>query len=146
MSGCRSHAVTEFETISDTSCILAWLIEQGYEVYAFFADIGQEEVWITLDYKRRLLTTSQRILRLPARRRWTLARKSSSSRLASPAFVSVADAKLCAGRTSSASSLPSLFIRLFKLMPSTRLAFPKASMRLTDQRFSARMSTFSEPR
>ncbi|KAF8442301.1 argininosuccinate synthetase [Boletus edulis BED1] len=27
----------------DTSCILAWLIEQGYEVYAFMADIGQEE-------------------------------------------------------------------------------------------------------
>jgi len=30
----------------DTSCILAWLIEQGYEVYAFMADVGQEEVWI----------------------------------------------------------------------------------------------------
>jgi len=28
----------------DTSCILAWLIEQGYEVYAFMADVGQEEV------------------------------------------------------------------------------------------------------
>jgi len=27
----------------DTSCILAWLIEEGYEVYAFMADIGQEE-------------------------------------------------------------------------------------------------------
>lgn len=30
--------------IIDTSCILAWLIEQGYEVYAFMADVGQEEV------------------------------------------------------------------------------------------------------
>ena len=29
---------------SDTSCILAWLIEQGYEVIAFMADVGQEEV------------------------------------------------------------------------------------------------------
>lgn len=29
---------------TDTSCILAWLIEQGYEVYAFMADVGQEEV------------------------------------------------------------------------------------------------------
>ena len=29
---------------SDTSCILAWLIEEGYEVYAFMADVGQEEV------------------------------------------------------------------------------------------------------
>ncbi|KAL4078896.1 argininosuccinate synthase [Scleroderma yunnanense] len=27
----------------DTSCILAWLIEQGYEVIAFLADVGQEE-------------------------------------------------------------------------------------------------------
>jgi len=27
----------------DTSCILAWLIEQGYEVYAFMADVGQED-------------------------------------------------------------------------------------------------------
>lgn len=27
----------------DTSCILAWLIEEGYDVYAFMADIGQEE-------------------------------------------------------------------------------------------------------
>ncbi|KAH7105934.1 argininosuccinate synthetase [Auriculariales sp. MPI-PUGE-AT-0066] len=27
----------------DTSCILAWLIEQDYEVYAFMADVGQEE-------------------------------------------------------------------------------------------------------
>ena len=28
----------------DTSCILAWLIEEGYEVIAFMADVGQEEV------------------------------------------------------------------------------------------------------
>ncbi|KAH8929357.1 argininosuccinate synthase [Atractiella rhizophila] len=27
----------------DTSCILAWLIEQGYNVHAFMADVGQEE-------------------------------------------------------------------------------------------------------
>ena len=30
--------------VVDTSCILAWLIEEGYEVYAFMADVGQEEV------------------------------------------------------------------------------------------------------
>lgn len=58
MSDCRSRAITESEMLSDTSCILAWLIEQGYEVYAFFADIGQEEVCDTLDHKRRLLTIS----------------------------------------------------------------------------------------
>ena len=27
----------------DTSCILVWLIDQGYEVYAYMANIGQEE-------------------------------------------------------------------------------------------------------
>ncbi|KAL1918347.1 uncharacterized protein VTP21DRAFT_3007 [Calcarisporiella thermophila] len=27
----------------DTSCILAWLLEQGYEVMAYMADVGQEE-------------------------------------------------------------------------------------------------------
>lgn len=27
----------------DTSCILVWLIEQGYEVMAYMANIGQEE-------------------------------------------------------------------------------------------------------
>ena len=30
--------------LEDTSCILAWLIEEGYEVHAFMADVGQEEV------------------------------------------------------------------------------------------------------
>jgi hypothetical protein len=45
-SGCRSQAITEIKTFSDTSCILAWLIEEGYEVYAFLADVGQEEVGI----------------------------------------------------------------------------------------------------
>lgn len=27
----------------DTSCILKWLLEQGYEVVCFMADVGQEE-------------------------------------------------------------------------------------------------------
>jgi hypothetical protein len=45
----RSRGVARLQLCStdiplDTSCILAWLIEQGYEVYAFMADVGQEEV------------------------------------------------------------------------------------------------------
>jgi hypothetical protein len=44
VSTCRCHVVIEIEAVPDTSCILAWLIEQGYEVYAFLADVGQEEV------------------------------------------------------------------------------------------------------
>ncbi|GLB43371.1 putative argininosuccinate synthetase [Lyophyllum shimeji] len=35
----------------DTSCILAWLIEQGYEVYAFMAKIGQEEDFAAAEKK-----------------------------------------------------------------------------------------------
>jgi argininosuccinate synthase len=47
----RSLIVMVFELNlgkTDTSCILAWLIEQGYEVYAFMADVGQEEVPVEL--------------------------------------------------------------------------------------------------
>ncbi|TPX31123.1 argininosuccinate synthase [Synchytrium microbalum] len=35
----------------DTSCILAWLIDEGYEVMAFMADIGQEEDFETAKKK-----------------------------------------------------------------------------------------------
>ncbi|KAE9406276.1 argininosuccinate synthetase [Gymnopus androsaceus JB14] len=35
----------------DTSCILAWLIEEGYEVYAFMADVGQEEDFAAAEKK-----------------------------------------------------------------------------------------------
>lgn len=42
------------ESFLDTSCILAWLIEEGYEVYAFMADIGQEEVVGDLNQRRAL--------------------------------------------------------------------------------------------
>ena len=51
-SGFRSLVVSKIETFSDTSCILVWLIEQGYEVYAFLADVGQEEVGIPKNHKR----------------------------------------------------------------------------------------------
>ena len=27
----------------DTSCILAWLLEKGWDVVCFMADVGQEE-------------------------------------------------------------------------------------------------------
>ena len=27
----------------DTSCILKWLLEKGYEVICFMADVGQDE-------------------------------------------------------------------------------------------------------
>lgn len=40
----RESRADIFGIVADTSCILAWLIEEGYEVYAFMADVGQEEV------------------------------------------------------------------------------------------------------
>jgi argininosuccinate synthase len=39
----KSRVLLAYSGGLDTSCILAWLIEEGYEVYAFMADIGQEE-------------------------------------------------------------------------------------------------------
>lgn len=39
----------------DTSCILAWLIEEGYEVYAFMADVGQEEDFVAAEKKALLV-------------------------------------------------------------------------------------------
>ncbi|KAJ7860411.1 argininosuccinate synthetase [Mycena olivaceomarginata] len=43
MSTSKGRVLLAYSGGLDTSCILAWLIEQGYEVYAFMADVGQEE-------------------------------------------------------------------------------------------------------
>ncbi|KAG6907139.1 argininosuccinate synthetase [Tephrocybe rancida] len=43
MSSSKGRVLLAYSGGLDTSCILAWLIEQGYEVYAFMANIGQEE-------------------------------------------------------------------------------------------------------
>jgi argininosuccinate synthase len=43
MTGKSGRVLLAYSGGLDTSCILAWLIEQGYEVYAFMADVGQEE-------------------------------------------------------------------------------------------------------
>ncbi|KAG8831416.1 argininosuccinate synthetase [Serendipita sp. 399] len=40
---CKGRVLLAYSGGLDTSCILAWLIEQGYDVYAFMADVGQEE-------------------------------------------------------------------------------------------------------
>ncbi|GAA94114.1 uncharacterized protein L969DRAFT_86218 [Mixia osmundae IAM 14324] len=43
MAGAKGRVLLAYSGGLDTSCILAWLIEQGYEVVAFMADVGQEE-------------------------------------------------------------------------------------------------------
>ncbi|PAV19627.1 argininosuccinate synthetase [Pyrrhoderma noxium] len=43
MSSAKGRVLLAYSGGLDTSCILAWLIEQGYDVVAFMADVGQEE-------------------------------------------------------------------------------------------------------
>ncbi|KAL8290476.1 hypothetical protein RQP46_002734 [Phenoliferia psychrophenolica] len=41
--GSKGRVLLAYSGGLDTSCILAWLIEEGYDVIAFMADVGQEE-------------------------------------------------------------------------------------------------------
>ena len=41
--GSKGRVLLAYSGGLDTSCILAWLIDEGYEVIAFMADVGQEE-------------------------------------------------------------------------------------------------------
>lgn len=116
----------------DTSCILAWLIEQGYEVYAFMADVGQEEVRFHLidriclmylchvqDFeaaRKKALAVGAKKFFLEVRRRVCVGHECSHSPLRH------------VNRTSSASLLPSS-----STLPFRPTAFTK-------------MSTFSGPR
>ncbi|TFL02042.1 argininosuccinate synthetase [Pterulicium gracile] len=43
MSQSKGRVLLAYSGGLDTSCILKWLIEENYEVYAFMADVGQEE-------------------------------------------------------------------------------------------------------
>nr|GAT56552.1 argininosuccinate synthetase [Mycena chlorophos] len=51
MSESKGRVLLAYSGGLDTSCILAWLIEQGYEVYAFMADVGQEEDFAAAEKK-----------------------------------------------------------------------------------------------
>ncbi|KKA26828.1 hypothetical protein TD95_000786 [Thielaviopsis punctulata] len=46
----------------DTSCILKWLLEEGYEVVCFLANVGQEEDWEEVRKKAALLGASKMII------------------------------------------------------------------------------------
>ena len=41
--GSKGKVLLAYSGGLDTSCILVWLIEQGYEVVAYLANVGQEE-------------------------------------------------------------------------------------------------------
>ncbi|KAJ7777210.1 argininosuccinate synthetase [Mycena metata] len=51
MSTSKGRVLLAYSGGLDTSCILAWLIEQGYEVYAFMADVGQEDDFVAAEKK-----------------------------------------------------------------------------------------------
>lgn len=46
----------------DTSCILAWLLEKGYDVIAFMADVGQKEDFEEAERKAKLLGAKKVII------------------------------------------------------------------------------------
>ncbi|KAJ2759929.1 argininosuccinate synthetase, partial [Coemansia sp. BCRC 34490] len=41
--GSKGKVLLAYSGGLDTSCILAWLIDQGFEVLAYMANVGQEE-------------------------------------------------------------------------------------------------------
>ncbi|KAF2804858.1 argininosuccinate synthase [Mytilinidion resinicola] len=47
----------------DTSCILKWLLEQGYEVVCFLANVGQEEDWDQVRAKALKLGATKMIIK-----------------------------------------------------------------------------------
>jgi len=47
----------------DTSTILKWLLEQGYEVVAFLADVGQEEDWDEVKKKAAQIGATKMIIK-----------------------------------------------------------------------------------
>ena len=46
----------------DTSCILQWLLEQGYEVVCFLANVGQEEDWKAVEQKAHKIGAMKMII------------------------------------------------------------------------------------
>jgi hypothetical protein len=125
----------EIETILDTSCILAWLIEQGYDVYAFLADVGQEEVRNGQNHTRATNHFYEGFRGCPQE-----SPECWSEEVLPRGWLTIpcdAVQKLIQllGRTSSASLLPNSFIRPFKPMPSMKLVFPfpNMSIKLSDQ-------------
>ena len=60
MFGILRYFWTEYELVVarlncqgglDTSCILRWLLEEGYQVVCFLANVGQEEDWSAVEQK-----------------------------------------------------------------------------------------------
>jgi argininosuccinate synthase len=47
----------------DTSCILKWLLEQGYAVICFLANVGQEEDWEQVRAKAQKLGATKMVIK-----------------------------------------------------------------------------------
>ncbi|EXJ67475.1 argininosuccinate synthase [Cladophialophora psammophila CBS 110553] len=46
----------------DTSCILKWLLEDGYEVVCFLANVGQEEDWAAVEKKALTIGATKMVI------------------------------------------------------------------------------------
>lgn len=125
----------------DTSCILAWLIEEGYEVYAFMADVGQEEVRFVFlqgyHSEHSFIGMAYRTLWLLRKKLSSLARRNSSSRYAQNAVFDLGlntdEYYRISGASSSPSSStplfrPTLFTRYVPLHPTSFSLAPGSAM------------------
>jgi len=46
----------------DTSCILRWLLDEGYEVVCFLANVGQEEDWDAVEEKALKIGANEMVI------------------------------------------------------------------------------------
>ncbi|KAI0109350.1 argininosuccinate synthase [Hypoxylon sp. NC0597] len=51
MAGSKGKVCLAYSGGLDTSCILGWLLEQGYSVVCYLANVGQEEDWAAVEKK-----------------------------------------------------------------------------------------------
>ncbi|KAF2194146.1 hypothetical protein K469DRAFT_709649, partial [Zopfia rhizophila CBS 207.26] len=50
-TACLSNSTWAYSGGLDTSCILRWLLDEGYEIVCFLANVGQEEDWDAVEMK-----------------------------------------------------------------------------------------------
>jgi argininosuccinate synthase len=58
------HVILAYSGGLDTSCILAWLVEQKYQVTAYLADIGQDEDYEAVRRNAALMGATE-VMRVP---------------------------------------------------------------------------------
>ncbi|KAK7397714.1 argininosuccinate synthetase [Neonectria punicea] len=62
MAGSKGKVCLAYSGGLDTSTILAWLLEQDYEVVCYLADVGQEEDWASVEKKALQIGATKMII------------------------------------------------------------------------------------